>query len=43
VRHPEQAIVIQCAEDAAYDEIIVEVQHPTDTVARLEAALAALR
>ncbi len=39
VRHPEQAIVIQCAKDAAYDEIIVEVQNPASTVALVEAAL----
>ncbi len=39
VRHPEQAIVIQCTEDAAYDEIIVEVEDPAGTVARLETAL----
>jgi len=39
VRHPEQAIVIQCTEDAAYDEIIVEVEDPAGAVARLETAL----
>ncbi len=39
VRHPEQAIVIQCTKDAAYDEIIVEVQDPASTVARIQAAL----
>jgi len=39
VRHPEQAVVIQCTEDAAYDEIIVEVEDPAGTVARLETAL----
>ncbi len=39
VRHPEQAIVIQCTEGAAYDEIIVEVQDPAATVARIQSAL----
>ena len=40
VRRPERAIVIQCREGAAYDEIIVEVEDPAATVARIEAALA---
>ncbi len=40
VRHPEKAIVIQCAPDAAYDEIIVEVEDPVATVALIEQALA---
>ncbi len=41
VRHPEQAIVIQCGPDAAYDEIIVEVADPAATVARIREALEA--
>ena len=41
VRRPERAIVIQCRDGAAYDEIIVEVEEPAATVARIEAALAA--
>lgn len=40
VRRPENAIVIQCTKDAAYDEIIVEVDDPAGTIARIEAALA---
>ena len=40
VRHPEKAIVIQCTSDAAYDEIIVEVEDPAATVAMIDAALA---
>ena len=39
VRKPEHAIVIQCAPDAAYDEIIVEVENPEETVARIAAVL----
>lgn len=39
VRHPENAIVIRCAPDAAYDEIIVEVEDPDETVTRIRAAL----
>jgi hypothetical protein len=39
VRKPEHAIVIQCGPDAAYDEIIVEVQDPRATVERIQAAL----
>ena len=39
VRHREQAIVIQCRKEAAYDEIIVEVANPAETVALIEAAL----
>jgi hypothetical protein len=39
VRRPEHAIVIQCTPDAAYDEIIVEVQDPRETVERIQAAL----
>src|SRR5690606_3892826 len=41
VRHPDQAVVIQCRDGAAYDEIIVEVEDPGATVARVRAALAA--
>jgi hypothetical protein len=40
VRKPEHAIVIQCRAEAAYDEIIVEVEHPADTVQRIRQALA---
>ena len=43
VRHPEQAIVIQCSANAAFDEIIVEVADPGGTVARIRAALEANR
>jgi hypothetical protein len=32
VRDPNRAIVIQCRDDAAYDEIIVEVEDPERTV-----------
>ncbi len=39
VRRPERAIVIQCRAGAAFDEIIVEVEEPADTVARVQAAL----
>jgi hypothetical protein len=39
VRHPEQAVVIQCSPEAAYDEIIVEVEDAEETVARIRAAL----
>lgn len=41
VRHPDRAIVIQCRPDAAYDEIIVEVDDPEEAVARIRDALAA--
>lgn len=41
VRRPEQAIVIQCRQGAAYDEIIVEVENPRATVAKIRKALAA--
>ena len=41
VRSPERAIVIQCRDGAAYDEIIVEVEDPDATVERIQAALAA--
>lgn len=40
VRHPENAIVIQCASGAAYDEIIVEVENPAETVATITEAMA---
>jgi hypothetical protein len=40
VRRPENAIVIQCRPGAAYDEIIVEVEHPATTVQLVRDALA---
>jgi hypothetical protein len=40
VRDAERAIVIQCAPDAAYDEIIVEVEDPAATVERIRQAIA---
>lgn len=39
VRHPANAIVIRCAPDAAFDEIIVEVEDPSGTVDRIRTAL----
>jgi hypothetical protein len=39
VRDAERAIVIQCREGAAYDEIIVEVEDPIGTVERIRAAI----
>lgn len=39
VRRPEHAIVLQCRNDAAYDEIIVEVEDPAGTVERIKRAL----
>jgi hypothetical protein len=39
VRRTENAIVIQCRPDAAYDEMIVEVEDPAATVAAIRAAL----
>jgi hypothetical protein len=39
VRRPENAIVIRCASDADYDEIIVEVEDPEAEVARLRNAI----
>ena len=39
VRDPSNAIVIQCARDAAYDEIIVEVEDPAESLTRIRAAL----
>jgi hypothetical protein len=41
VRRSDRAIVVQCRPGAAYDEIIVEVDDPGATVARVRAALAA--
>lgn len=43
VRHPELAVVIPCRNDAAYDEIIVEVEDPEATVTRVREALQARR
>jgi hypothetical protein len=40
VRDPDRAIVIQCREDAAYDEIIVEVEDPHRTVEVIRTAIA---
>lgn len=40
VRRPENAIVIRCAREAKWDEVIVEVEDPRKEVARLQAALA---
>lgn len=39
VRRAEQAVVIQCREGAAYDEIIVEVEDPAATIAMVTDAL----
>lgn len=39
VRNPDNAIVIQCRDGAAYDEIIVEVEDPASAVARIRAAI----
>lgn len=39
VRNRDNAIVIQCSREAAYDEIVVEVENPTETVALITAAL----
>jgi hypothetical protein len=39
VRRPEHAVVIQCRDSAAYDEIIVEVEDPAATVALISGAL----
>lgn len=39
VRDPDNAIVIQCREGAAYDEIIVEVEDPAGTVERIRGAV----
>lgn len=43
VRRAERAVVIQCRPGAAYDEIVVEVDDPGATVARVRAAIAARR
>ena len=43
VRDPDRAIVIQCREGAAYDEIIVEVEDPAATVTMIRGALEGLR
>lgn len=40
VRRPENAIVIRCARESAWDEIIVEVEDPAKEVERLRKALA---
>lgn len=39
VRDPERAIVIQCHEGAAYDEIIVEVEEPETMVKLIRQAI----
>lgn len=39
VRNPDRAIVIQCREGAAYDEIIVEVEDPHRTVEMIRSAV----
>lgn len=39
VGDPERAIVIQCRDDAAWDEIIVEVEDPGATLASIRGAL----
>ncbi len=39
VRDPDKALVIQCALEAAYDEIIVEVEDPAADLERLLEAL----
>jgi hypothetical protein len=39
VRNADDAVVIQCTGDAAYDEIIVEVERAADTVEQVRAAL----
>lgn len=39
VRDPKNAIVIHCARDAAYDEIIVEVEDPEGTVEMIRNAI----
>ncbi|MBK8247318.1 MAG: hypothetical protein IPK85_07985 [Gemmatimonadetes bacterium] len=40
VHDPEKAIVIQCQDTAAYDEIIVEVEHPDHDITLITRALA---
>ena len=39
VRNPENALVIQCSSEAAYNEVIVEVEDPDETLARIQAVL----
>ncbi|MBL8996606.1 MAG: hypothetical protein KJZ74_01425 [Gemmatimonadales bacterium] len=39
VRKAEHALVIQCRDEAAYDEIIVEVEDPDATLALIQDAL----
>jgi hypothetical protein len=39
VRDPDRAIVLQCRDGAAYDEIIVEVEDPAATVALIRRAI----
>lgn len=39
VRDPGRAVVIQCREGAAYDEIIVEVEDPAGTVEMIRGAI----
>jgi hypothetical protein len=39
VRDPANALVIRCSDQAAYDEIIVEVEDPDATLERIRAAL----
>lgn len=43
VRDPDRAIVIQCREGAAYDEIIVEVEDPEAAVTMIRGVLEGLR
>ncbi|MBX3173694.1 MAG: hypothetical protein KF709_04745 [Gemmatimonadaceae bacterium] len=39
VRDASKALVIHCMPDAAYDELIVEVEDPAETLTRIRAAL----
>ena len=39
VRDPENALVIPCSSEAAYNEVIVEVEDPDETLARIQAVL----
>ena len=39
VRNPDRAIVIQCRDGAAYDEIFVEVEDPVGTVGIIKGAI----
>jgi hypothetical protein len=43
VRDADRAIVIQCRDGAAYDEIIVEVEDPTATVELIRGAIGGAR